>query len=992
MKNTKIILGTIALSAFAASALLLNTATSVEKNYSSQDISFESKDAQSWNLAAKYYNDLRKNVNTGQIEEADYVAAYQHYKNMNVDKTTAFTFVEEGPDNVGGRTRAISVDPTNDNNIWAGSVTGGLFRSTNGANSWSRVQGWDDATELLSIASVAVTKNGTIYVATGGGAFEGNLTYENSGAQRGDGLWYSDDNGATFTQVSGTNNKDLTKVTADLSQSDVVYISGTSFGVKKLVNKGALISISSSSVSLSANGSMQDVKVSPDGSVVIVASANKVWSSQDGGNTFIKAYGNSSSTGLIKGSSSRIETSVSFEKNSNGKYNCYVIKVLSNGHVGSVWLSENNGVLWSKIGQQYIANVWDPLGSQGNYDVVITAVKGHPNQCVVGGLNLYRWTKNANSSPATGSWETLSNWAFPKGSPNYIHADIHRLTFNSQGKMFIGNDGGIQASRASVNDLSLFYDANRGYNVTQFYGIGYGPDGAVIGGAQDNGTQYNNHTAYFSNLEFVEVNGGDGFQCEISYLNPDAFIASVYNSGIRRFDGIGGGSQIMIPASDPTLLGDPSGGVGTFHTPLRLFEDDNDLNTQDSITFIASHSYNTGDVVNYSSLTFELPLEYTLTQDVFVDYDTTFILSDTITATFDTLHSGDTLLENGIARDTIQLPDYKQSLFVAHTDLGIYITRDMMRYGSPMEWWQVNPVGNSAHSFEFSKDGDNLWIGTFSGQLFRVAGLDSAYSFEQADYTYKDSTSYKLTVESISVPGAGIITDISVNKNDPNKVVIVRGGTGNGHVYYSTNALATTPTWSNIGGSGNGSLPSIPVFGVEIIANASTNETVIVGTEYGAFVTENINGNATNWTPLNNEIGLVPVFDVRQQWRSRDQGVTNPYVVYLGTHGRGIWKSEDVLSVTEPIAEIEKDELANLVVFPNPMSSEGKVGFELNTNSDVTINIYDLQGKVVNNMTRINMSKGNHVIPFSVQDLSNGTYIITLKTDNSSEVIKFIKY
>jgi len=74
------------------------------------------------------------------------------------------------------------------------------------------------------------------------------------------------------------------------------------------------------------------------------------------------------------------------------------------------------------------------------------------------------------------------------------------------------------------------------------------------------------------------------------------------------------------------------------------------------------------------------------------------------------------------------------------------------------------------------------------------------------------------------------------------------------------------------------------------------------------------------------------------------------------------------------------------------MSSEGKIGFELNSNSDVAISIYDLQGKIVNNMIRTNMAKGNHVIPFSVQDLPNGTYLITLKTENTSEVVKFIKY
>lgn len=989
MKNTNIILGTLAVSAIAVGSFFFPNQKDSQGDYTPKTISFKTKDAQSWTLAQNYYNDLRKNVNTGLIEEADYMNALEHIQNMSYEKTTSFSFVEEGPDNVGGRTRAISVHPSNDDYIIAGAVTGGLFKSNNGGSNWSRIQGWDDATELLAIASTAITNDGTIYVATGGSAFEGDLTYENSGAQRGDGLWYSTDNGATFTQVSGTSNKDLTKVTADLSKNDLVYISGSSFGAKKMENKGTLVTLTGTSLGQSTT--TQDIKVSPDGTVVIVASGNTIWTSQDGGSSFNKVTGNSA--GLISGSSSRNETSVAYDKNSNGKWNCYVSRSLSNFHIGGVWLSEDNGITWTRIGQQYTSNsnggvTWDPLAAQGYYNMVIDAVKGSPNQCILGGLNLYRWTKSSSTGSATGTWETLTNWAFPKGNVNYVHADNHRLTWNSKGQLLVGNDGGVQISMD--NTVNSFYDANRGYNVTQFYGIGYGPDGAVIGGAQDNGTQYNNHSGFFSWLEFVEVNGGDGFECEISYLNEDAFIASIYNSGIRRFDGVGNGSMISVPTGGSA--GDPGSGTGTFYTPLRLFEDANDLNTQDSIEYIPTQSIYSGESINYTSLSFQLPLEYTISQDLIVDYDSIFITSDTVTATYDTLYPGDTLLINGISRDTIMLPDYKQSLFTTHTELGIYITRDMMRYGSPMEWWQVSPVGNQAHSFEFSKDGNCLWIGTNGGVTYRVMGLDSAYSFEQADYSYKDSASYELTVEQITVGGSGIITDISVDKDNPDKVIIVRGGTGSNHVFYSTNATSATPTWTSIDGSGSNSLPNIPVYGVEIIANASTNETVILGTEYGAFATENINGNSTDWTPINNEIGLVPVFDVRQQWRSRDQGVSNPYSIYLGTHGRGIWRTDEVLSTEENIIESDVEELKNISIYPNPMSTEGKVGFELNSNSDINIKIYDLQGKMVEKLSRTNLSKGQHVIPFNVQDYPSGTYIMTLESESASQVTKFIKY
>src|SRR6187551_2586667 len=43
-----------------------------------------------------------------------------------------------GPWNVGGRTRALAIDVANENNILAGGVSSGMWRSTDGGTSWTR--------------------------------------------------------------------------------------------------------------------------------------------------------------------------------------------------------------------------------------------------------------------------------------------------------------------------------------------------------------------------------------------------------------------------------------------------------------------------------------------------------------------------------------------------------------------------------------------------------------------------------------------------------------------------------------------------------------------------------------------------------------------------------------------------------------------------------------------------------------------------------------
>ena len=997
------------------------------------------KDAQSWNNAAEYYNTIYKDAITGKVEKSKLALAKQEVMQLMASKSTSLNFIEQGPDNVGGRTRAIALDPNNNATMFAGSVTGGLFVSYNAGGNWTRVQEFDDAVEdaasgigSIGISSIAVSKNGTLYVATGGSQFEGGLSSEYSGISSGDGIWYSMNlSNFNFQQVSQTNGQDINKLQLDQTQDNTIYYAGLGFGLKKMVDLGTPTSVTG----VSSSGSVGDVKVSKDGQTIILditQSGKRTFISKDGGSSFTDLHANGQLSGFGVG---RAEYAISDSLNVNGKYTLYALFSSTNGTLRGVYRSIDGGDVWCQIGPAATTG-FTPLTSlsgQGNYDLVVISFPGGDG-CTIGGIDLWQWTQTNSTDCDNGQWYPVSNWALPPNNPFYIHADNHRLLYDNQYNLIVGNDGGVQKRTGSIG--SVF---NKGYNVTQFYAMAYGGDGAVMGGAQDNGTQYNDN-AVPGNLEFQEVMGGDGFECEISYLDNEAMIASVYSGSVSRSNDKGlNWQQVAAPCSGTVGLN-----CGSFYTALRLFEDPMDMNTGDSIEYIpmldsGDSQMNVGEVITYFSESFSIPLEYTLTQDLHVTWDSIVLTSDTTLPDFSVVDSGETYYYNPIPQDTIMVPDYVQSLYITQGDVSTYITRDMMRFTTSPEWWKlfVNSSFSSSdmHSFEFSKDGNYVWCGNQAGALMRVSGLDSAYTAEAADITYKPTNNpapgqdpdtlilisngdtitgaalnninydndnhlysyldgspveYQLHTIKISTSfGGKSVTDISVDPTNPDNVCVVVGGTSGNHIYYSTNGTSASPTFSSI----DGNLPDMPVFGC-IIERDPTTDIIVIGTEYGVFTTDNLNGTSTQWTACNNELGVVPVFDVRQQWRDWEDGrVNNPGAIYLGTHARGIWRSDNLLSIdddeitTDPVLSLD-----NLYVYPNPVVNEAKLSFELNHNSGVKASVYDLNGRIIDVVSNQNRNSGSHTISFNVSNYQVGTYFVVLETNTNKKVVKFIKY
>ncbi|MGB0175762.1 MAG: WD40/YVTN/BNR-like repeat-containing protein, partial [Owenweeksia sp.] len=151
--------------------------------------------------AMQWLHKLRANQITGEVDPKDVEKAYEQIALLKSKKSSALNlqWEEMGPSTIGGRTRAILIDPNNSQIMFAGAVSGGLFKTTNGGATWQKVVGLGNPI----ITSLAMAPNGDMYYGTGEGMYAG-ANGEGSSGFRGEGVFKSTDGGATFTQLAAT--------------------------------------------------------------------------------------------------------------------------------------------------------------------------------------------------------------------------------------------------------------------------------------------------------------------------------------------------------------------------------------------------------------------------------------------------------------------------------------------------------------------------------------------------------------------------------------------------------------------------------------------------------------------------------------------------------------------------------------------------------------------------------------------------------------------
>ena len=925
-------------------------------------------DAIAW-LKARYID-----VNTGEpVSDAVLAQIEADIRKKGMSKSILFESM--GPDNIGGRTRAICVDRSNINRVWAGGVSGGLFVSNNKGNFWERVLPYVTAGGNPFISSMTMTPDNTLYVATG----------SNDEAWGGNGVWYSTDFGSSFDKIPGTSS--ATEIAS--SNADNYVWLATASGLKKWkVGDASLTSVPASS------GGCFALQVSTNGQVIVAAyGANKTFISNDGGITFTDKSGTNANN-LVPTGASRIEYAISPTLNDDGAFSIYATR--TNSNLMSMHVSHDNGQTWNQfVGASGPPNEFDIYRNQGTYNSILSVDPTDSERLLIGGIDVWEWKQTVNNPPS-GGFEKISLWFVNPSSPTYVHADNHEMKWDNNNRLYLGNDGGVGIT---VDKGANWYPANRGYNVTQFYGIAYDAAGRVMGGTQDNGTLYNDFSLSTYH-EFREVNGGDGFECEISFFNPNVMISSIYYNTISR----SGDRGVNWTNFSPNLPGtyDAPGTDGSpyhpFHTELFLAEYF-DPNSEDSVTYVPKKNYDAGAMLRIPSLasgdTITLAAPTALYFDDTLYYDPSLTVNNVNfginTATGETVEMGsDTVIFN-VAWDTLRVADPYQSWFLVYVNANggeLWGTRNAGRFSVTNPGWLCVARGFGGGTFnsvdvEFSRDLNHCYISSGNG-VWRLDGLGDIYT---SDPDFASKAGYVTQGATTTPPSGTTLTKITntsyqgiaINPNNANDLVCFAGF--NGTNKRTTNATASSPTFTNLVAIVSG------IATYDGIIDRNDPDILVVGTSNGAWVSEN--GGAT-WANASTGFEGTPVYEVLQSWRSFDEGNSRPGEIYLGTFGRGIWRTTQFLGTNNPSGAPAGQFKTKLRTYPNPTRNNTTLAFELAQSGKVEVQVYSITGRLVWSKTT-QMSDGTQKLSIDGADLPTGTYIVKFSSGKQTDTAKFIK-
>ncbi|MCC6818727.1 MAG: T9SS type A sorting domain-containing protein [Bacteroidia bacterium] len=457
---------------------------------------------------AEYFASIRNNIETGTVSEEEYLGALYASLKLESKRAINTTWNELGPDNVGGRIRAFIQDRDTPSIMYAGGVSGGLFRSTTRGTSWRPVNDWQ---ENLNISCIAQNSDGVISYGTGEGGFV-SITGTPNGTPgfQGAGIFTSTDRGKTFTRIVASSSYGNINSMASEKNGQRIY-AGTNTGIKYSDN--------GTTWSNSRNGNCIEIKVAVNGDIY-AQSVNAIVKSTDRGATWTVITPPNSSI-------SRASIAISPE---DPNY-VYVMASGGDSRLSGVFRTTDGGGSWTQIiakGTTY----FDPLVSgltspQGYYNNVITVNPKDKNHIIMGGASLAEWKEGTNPKYIA----SLND--FGGANPVYVHADKHVLEWDmttTPPTLICGNDGGLFFSS---DNLKTFTAKNFGFNVTQFYAVAGDYEGNVAGGTQDNGTQYVNKKGNTPKAA-VEIKGGDGFQTEISVKNNSIIFSETYYGNMTR--------------------------------------------------------------------------------------------------------------------------------------------------------------------------------------------------------------------------------------------------------------------------------------------------------------------------------------------------------------------------------------------------------------------------------------------------------------------------
>src|SRR6185312_11778371 len=437
-KNTSIVRSAMSLPAFLlgvgvlSGLFLLNKQEHTRQYSSSIKINADKdKDAGAGGMEQFFFN-ARKNNVTGMLDFGAMIdAANEAIRGRQTHRTLGtlgLNWHSMGPSNIGGRVRAIMVSNTDPTGltVFAGGVSGGLWRSKNGGASWDSI---NDNWSNLMVSCITQTPGGdTIYVGTGEGFSVYSYGEGFSTGMLGGGIFKSTDGGNTFSQLSSTTPSSSNSVGATWAYTNRVAVNpknpsvvyaGTNQGIEESFDGGNTWTLAQT------GGTCLDLKVSWDGSEAFASvNGNGYYLyPQSGDNYQDKAWTKIPFSGygsLPQTSGGRIEFAIS-PKNPNFVYASCVNP--GAGTLKGIYFTmsgQTGGGKWYVIGPGG-SKAFDPYSSggvqdQGDYDNTMAVFPNNQGEILVGGTTLWSWGQ-LSPTDTVGSWTSISRYFSFFGDP-----------------------------------------------------------------------------------------------------------------------------------------------------------------------------------------------------------------------------------------------------------------------------------------------------------------------------------------------------------------------------------------------------------------------------------------------------------------------------------------------------------------------------------------------------------------------------------------------
>jgi hypothetical protein len=767
------------------------------------------------------------------------------------------TWQSIGPGNVGGRTRALVIDPVDPNVMYAAAVAGGIWKTTNAGGSWTPLNDFL-ANIAVTVLAIDPSDHSTLYAGTGEGYF-------NADGVRGAGIFKTTDAGAHWMRLASTASNAsfffINDIVVSPANAQHVY-TATRTGVWRSLDGGAnWTQVIVSNLANGANGAMDLVMRSDQATDYIYAavgtfSRSHIFRNTDAGGSgtwvdvFSDPVGGRTSLAIAPSNQNVIYAMAACISCGAGTNPNFPTANYTDGLLG-VFRSTSSGDAgsWTTQVRNNSANLQDTLLlanpvngaltqcgfgtsqflNQGWYDNVIAIDPTDENKVWVGGIDLFRSDNGGVNWAVASYWWFQGNGTPPNnGDPQLVHADNHVLVFHpnyngtTNQTLIAGDDGGIYKTDNAKT-------GNVGYvNGTSPSGGAITPTSPICGNEFAPG-------AFFtvpSPVIWGPLNNGytvTQFYHGLPYPNGQTYFGGTQDNGTNRgTDAAGPNAWARINGGDGGYVA-----VNPQNTNTLFFE----------TTGLSLRRSTTGGASSASVLT-------GIAGDAF-PFITVFRMDPTTPTRLwiggQFMWRTDNNATNWTRTSaTAQTGGSITAMAIAPTNSNIVID------GAASGQLRRTTIGLTANAASVL---NTVWLQTFTPR----GNGNGTISWVEYDPTNANN----------------IWATISNFNGTPNV-----NGTSAGHVFKSTNGGATWTLADGTQTSGNvNAIPDIPAHSV--VVDPNDNQRIYVGTDLGVFVS--LNG-GQNWaretTGFSNTV-------VESLSAVNNNGVTT---LFAFTHGRGAFK------------------------------------------------------------------------------------------------------